>query len=288
MTDVSPSAESTGPGHRRPLRIALFTLESTASAQAVLAFAQARAESIVLVGLSDPYRPKAGGMLGQTWRHIRRSGPRFLPYLFVNFTLPGLAAMVRATTGSRRGIRTFAVTAGIPVKVICDVNGPECSAAIRAAKANLIVSFHFDQIFSPATLACAPLGGINVHPSLLPRHRGPVPTFWALQDGGETGATVHRLAEAIDTGEILDQRVVPLPRGVSASGAARHLHLAAVAALLAVIEGIENGTAQGRQEPVLPYCGFPSPAQIKTAGKAGVDLVNASDWSAAWTAPVDG
>ena len=58
-----------------------------------------------------------------------------------------------------------------------------------------------------AVLEVAPLGAIGVHPSLLPRHRGPDPYFWAIESGDlETGVTAHRLEEEYDTGAILAQR----------------------------------------------------------------------------------
>jgi methionyl-tRNA formyltransferase len=52
----------------------------------------------------------------------------------------------------------------------------------------------------------ARLGGIGAHPSLLPRHRGPDPTTWAIASGDEeTGVTVHRIEAEYDTGAILAQ-----------------------------------------------------------------------------------
>jgi methionyl-tRNA formyltransferase len=50
------------------------------------------------------------------------------------------------------------------------------------------------------------LGALGVHPSLLPRHRGPNPYFAAIDAGDtETGVTVHRLEAEYDTGAILDR-----------------------------------------------------------------------------------
>jgi methionyl-tRNA formyltransferase len=43
------------------------------------------------------------------------------------------------------------------------------------AGAELMVSFHFDQILSAETIGATPMGAVNVHAGLLPRHRGPVP-----------------------------------------------------------------------------------------------------------------
>jgi methionyl-tRNA formyltransferase len=58
------------------------------------------------------------------------------------------------------------------------------------------------------------LGSLNVHPSLLPAHRGPDPLFWIMRDGGDgCGVTVHELSDAFDAGDILAQQAVPYPDG---------------------------------------------------------------------------
>lgn len=60
----------------------------------------------------------------------------------------------------------------------------------------------------PASVLRMPrLGVLNVHPSLLPRHRGPMPVHWALRYGDEeTGVTVHWMDEAFDSGPVVAQR----------------------------------------------------------------------------------
>lgn len=78
------------------------------------------------------------------------------------------------------------------------------------ARPDLLVSWYFTRKLPPRWLA-APLGAIGVHPSLLPRHRGPDPFFWAIDCGDEkTGVTVHRLVEAYDEGDILLQERMPV------------------------------------------------------------------------------
>jgi methionyl-tRNA formyltransferase len=58
-----------------------------------------------------------------------------------------------------------------------------------------------------AALRVPRLGMLNVHPSLLPRHRGPMPIHWAVRQGdAETGVTIHWMAESFDTGRIVVQR----------------------------------------------------------------------------------
>jgi folate-dependent phosphoribosylglycinamide formyltransferase PurN len=261
-----------------PLRIALFTLESLTSNTAMRAFVEAHAAELVLIGRSKPYRASAGGAFGQFWRHLRRSGLRFLPYLFVNFVLPALVAQLRGG----QGLADVARMRGIALLEVQDVNAAACHAALRAARPDVILSFHFDQIFTRETLALAPLGGVNIHPSLLPRHRGPIPAFWALQEGpGATGVSIHRIAARIDAGEVLAQRAHALPPGVSASTAARLLHDAALPMISDVLRAFAAGKAEGVAPPILPYCGFPSAAEIRAARRPGVRLVRFADWRAA-------
>jgi methionyl-tRNA formyltransferase len=77
-------------------------------------------------------------------------------------------------------------------------------ARLRAARPDLVVSWFWTNRIPTAVIEVAPLGGFGVHPSLLPRHRGPDPTTWALLSGDrETGVTAHRLAAEYDTGAIL-------------------------------------------------------------------------------------
>lgn len=69
---------------------------------------------------------------------------------------------------------------------------------------DLIVSWFWTTKVPDSIVATARLGGFGVHPSLLPRWRGPDPYFWAIDAGDvETGVTAHRLATDYDTGAIL-------------------------------------------------------------------------------------
>ena len=255
-------------------RIALFALEALPNARAVRRFVADHAGDIAFVGLSNAERPANGGLIGQVRRHLARSGPGFLPYLGVNFGLPDLlrplAPLTQRLAGTAETPEATPLAAlcrrlAIPVLRIDDVNGEAVAQAFAAQGPDLIVAFHFDQIFSAATLERARLGGINLHPSLLPLHRGPVPTIHALADGkGAFGVTVHRLAPAIDAGAILAQEALALPDDTTATRAAVRLHdhgrilvdrvLGAIAA--------EGAIPAGRSVPVLPYCGFPDRALL--------------------------
>ncbi len=72
----------------------------------------------------------------------------------------------------------------------------------------------FPSILKPALLSLPTRGGINLHWSVLPKHRGPDPLFWTyLCDDRMTGVTVHWLDERVDAGDMLLQREIALTRG---------------------------------------------------------------------------
>ena len=88
-----------------------------------------------------------------------------------------------------------------------------------ALNADLLVSFAYGKIFGPQFLALFPLGGINIHPSLLPKYRGAAPIPAAiLSRETVTGITIQQLAAEMDSGDILIQETVPLSGRETAAG----------------------------------------------------------------------
>jgi len=74
----------------------------------------------------------------------------------------------------------------------------------RLRETDLVVSWFWSRKLPERWLARGRLGAIGVHPSLLPRHRGPNPYFWAIDSGdAETGVSVHRLSAEYDQGDVL-------------------------------------------------------------------------------------
>ncbi|MEU0697232.1 formyltransferase family protein [Streptomyces niveus] len=77
---------------------------------------------------------------------------------------------------------------------------------LRAYEADLVVCYGFPWKFPPAALRATTSGAINVHTSMLPKYRGPIPVNWAIRNGDrDIGVTVHRMNEEFDSGEILAQ-----------------------------------------------------------------------------------
>jgi methionyl-tRNA formyltransferase len=76
---------------------------------------------------------------------------------------------------------------------------------------DLLISFAYGKIFGPRTLDMFKFGGINIHPSLLPLYRGPAPINAAIINlDTHTGITIQKLAEEMDSGDILLQQKFPL------------------------------------------------------------------------------
>ncbi len=88
---------------------------------------------------------------------------------------------------------------------------PPFLARLRTLAPDLLVVVAFGRLIPPEVLALAPMGGINLHPSMLPRYRGAAPIPRAIAAGETTtGVTVLHLSEELDAGDIIRQRAVPI------------------------------------------------------------------------------
>ena len=82
---------------------------------------------------------------------------------------------------------------------------------IRKKAPDLIIVVAFGQILRKAFLSIPRWGVINIHASLLPQYRGAAPIQWAiLNNESQTGLTVMRMDERMDTGPILFQEEIPI------------------------------------------------------------------------------
>lgn len=254
------------------MRIAVLTTESTASAEAAAKVLRDAPAEVVFIGISDPYRDRA-----RTKRLLAVTRYRLLPWLAVEYFAPRL---LRRHGGGP--VAAAARARGIAPQPVADVNGATAQGMLAAARPDLIVTCHFDQILKPETIALAPRGGINLHPSLLPRHRGPIPCFWAALDGDAlVGTSVHRLTPRIDAGAVLAQTRMEASPDMTVSTMARVLHLAGAEAMNETIAAIAEGRERGMALPPLPYRSFPDADALARAARLGVRLCGIDDWRAA-------
>jgi methionyl-tRNA formyltransferase len=127
-------------------------------------------------------------------------------------------ALVVAPPDRRRGrgrrlspppVAEAAAELGLELVQSDDVNAPEAIERIAAAQPDVGVVCAFGQIIREPLLSTPPM--LNVHPSLLPRWRGAAPIERAVMAGdGETGVTIMRLTEGLDSGPIALQEAVAI------------------------------------------------------------------------------
>jgi methionyl-tRNA formyltransferase len=171
------------------------------------------------------------------------------------------------TVGLRRAQRLF----GPRLLVRPDIRTTELRARVEALAPDLLVSWFWTTRLPMSLVRSARLGGIGVHPSLLPRHRGPDPTYWAIASGDvETGVTAHRIEAEYDTGDILEQERLRIDPAWNAWQLARALDRPS----LRVLRGTVLRLARGEEVP-----GIPQDPALATQAPAPDDEACAIRWS---------
>jgi len=103
-------------------------------------------------------------------------------------------------------VKSAALELGLKVYQPEKLRAPDSVAMLSGLEADLFVVVAYGQILSKATLEIPRLGCVNVHASLLPKHRGASPIHAAILDGDqESGVTIMQMDEGLDTGDILHQ-----------------------------------------------------------------------------------
>jgi methionyl-tRNA formyltransferase len=108
-------------------------------------------------------------------------------------------------------VKEAALAHGLPIMQPPTLRDPEVIAQLAALAPDIGVVAAYGEILRKAVLAIPPLGYVNIHPSLLPLHRGPTPVAGAILAGeGETGVSLMKLDSGMDSGPILARVVVSL------------------------------------------------------------------------------
>lgn len=131
---------------------------------------------------------------------------------------------------------------------------------VKALAPELLVVVAYGKIFKKAFLDLFPRGGINLHPSLLPRFRGPSPVTAAILSGdNETGITVQKLARKFDSGDILAQIRVPLTGTETTGSLTETVGPLGADLLLSVVKDFAAGRPPAevpQMEEEATYCGI--------------------------------
>jgi methionyl-tRNA formyltransferase len=110
-------------------------------------------------------------------------------------------------------IARWAESVGLKVYMPIDPNSDSFVNELKALAPDLYVLSAYGHILSKNVLDVARIGGMNIHPSLLPKYRGAAPIQRAIMAGEEkTGVTIFLMDEKIDHGEVLAQRWIPIEK----------------------------------------------------------------------------
>lgn len=127
-----------------------------------------------------------------------------------------------------------------------DASAREAAAALEP---DLLLSFAYGKIFGPRFLSLFPRGGINIHPSLLPKYRGAAPIPAAIMNRDrETGITIQRLAREMDAGDILLQEPFPLNGRETTASLSGLAALKSAALLPGALRALVRGELPGRPQ----------------------------------------
>ena len=140
-------------------------------------------------------------------------------------------------------VKELAQSAGIPVFQPERIKREEGVAMLKGCAPDLCVTAAFGQLLSQEILDIPPLGTINVHSSLLPKHRGSAPINWSIIKGDPvTGVTTMFTDKGMDTGDILLMRETPIGPRENAGELSDRLAVMGAELLIETIRALEAGT----------------------------------------------
>jgi len=145
-------------------------------------------------------------------------------------------------------VKILAESSGIEVVQPTSARSPEFLERMCAAKADVAVVVAYGKILPLSVLEAFPLGCINIHGSLLPKYRGAAPIQRAVIEGEtQTGISIMRLDEGMDTGPVLLRRTEPILETDTAGSLFERLAPLGASAILEALQGLEAGTL--REQP---------------------------------------
>jgi len=146
--------------------------------------------------------------------------------------------------------KQLALARGVPVLQPQRLRDPAFQEQLRGLAPDLIVVAAYGKILPRSVLDIPPHGSINVHASLLPRHRGAAPIQWAILAGDRvTGVTIMMMNEEMDAGDVLLERRTPITDDDTAGTLGDRLAHLGAAALAEAVDGLQQGTLRPRPQP---------------------------------------
>ena len=147
-------------------------------------------------------------------------------------------------------VKVTALQLELPIFQCTRIRGnAEALEFVRRIRPDVMVVVAFGQILPREFFAWPRFGSLNVHTSLLPRYRGAAPVVHAILNGEkETGVTVMKLDEGMDTGDVLAQSRTPIGPDVTSGDLERQLASQGVELLLGTLTPYLSGELQARPQ----------------------------------------
>ncbi len=183
-----------------------------------------------------------------SFRQIARSHHTILAVV----TKPPVENPSRDKAPPESPILTWARQAELQIVTPASINDPSAVEWLTQLQADLLIVCDYGQILSKEALATASLGGINLHGSLLPRHRGAAPVQWSILAGDpQAGVSVIHMTTKLDAGPVLQQRQTPIQPDESADELEARLSQLGVEPTMLAIETLARGDEQAgiEQDP---------------------------------------
>ncbi len=157
-------------------------------------------------------------------------------------------------------VKRAALEMGIEVAQPASMRDAAFVERLRAARARFFFVTAFGRILPRTILDIPPMGCVNLHASLLPRHRGAAPVQWAILGGDEeTGLCLMLMDEGMDTGPVIASMTVPIRPGETAGALSGRLAGASggfiASELPRYLSGDLEPVAQGGQATMAPRLG---------------------------------
>jgi methionyl-tRNA formyltransferase len=148
------------------------------------------------------------------------------------------------------GIKLLALELGLPIFQPERIRNEDAQRRIQELAPDLMVVVAYGQILPSSLLDAPRLGTLNVHASLLPRHRGAAPVEWAILSGDrETGVTIMQMDAGVDTGPMLSQERMRVTPEETAETLAAKLAPAGARLLVQTLEKLYKGEVMPTPQP---------------------------------------
>lgn len=160
----------------------------------------------------------------------------------------------------------------IPIYYVSGKDNSEYELAVNKSSPDIVIVACFPFLLPAIVFSYPSNGAYNIHPSLLPAYRGPVPLFWQFYYGDKkAGITIHEIDATFDTGKIVLQETVVLDDGLNSAEATLLLATAAINQLRILLEQLLTSR---------PVCNSQNESQSSYYSWPGLEQFNLStDWN---------